>query len=113
MSPDEAAGDEWKLVEVKEESNIGPYVTLSHRWGSGAFKLEKTTYGDMLNGMRVSILPATYQDAIKVTRHLKIRYLWIDSICIFQDERLDIQKEAVSSFQVVIAATTSFHMWRI
>lgn len=113
VSPDDTARDEWKLVEVKDEPSIRPYVTLSHRWGSGNFKLDKTTYRDMLNGMQVSILPATYQDAIKVTRHLNIRYLWIDSICIFQDERLDIQKEAVSSFYVVMAATTSFCMWRV
>ena len=58
-------------------------------------KLDQTTYQNMVQGMLVSDLPRTYQDAITVTRHLKARYLWIDSICILQDERLDIQKEAV------------------
>jgi hypothetical protein len=29
-------------------------------------------------------LPKTLQDAINLTRHLKIRYLWVDSLCIIQ-----------------------------
>ncbi|EXJ59239.1 hypothetical protein A1O7_06671 [Cladophialophora yegresii CBS 114405] len=100
VSPSTEAGDVWKLVDVDTEAVTGPYITLSHRWGSGTVKLQRDTHKQMLRGMPVSTLPRTYQEAITVTRHLEVRYLWVDSICIFQDERLDIQKEAVRMAEV-------------
>lgn len=30
-------------------------------------------------------LPSLYEDAITITRRFGIRYIWIDSLCIFQD----------------------------
>ena len=95
VSPDLDSGDYWRLVEVTN-SILGHYITLSHRWGTGTVKLNRYTAANMMKGVPVADLPHTYQDAIKVTRHLKVKYLWIDSICIFQDERLDIPREAVS-----------------
>ncbi|KAJ9602069.1 hypothetical protein H2200_013429 [Cladophialophora chaetospira] len=92
--PDDTNGDNWRLTEFGPGAVSPPYLTLSHRWGPGIIKLNHATHSDMVRGIPVSSLPGTYQDAIKVARHLKVRYLWIDSICIFQDERLDIQKEA-------------------
>ncbi|PMD38524.1 hypothetical protein L207DRAFT_430794, partial [Hyaloscypha variabilis F] len=38
-------------------------------------------------------LSETFRVAIIVTRKLGIRYLWIDSLCIFQDFADDWQKE--------------------
>ncbi|KIX04940.1 uncharacterized protein Z518_05811 [Rhinocladiella mackenziei CBS 650.93] len=94
VAPENTPAGYWRLVEVAMGHITGPYMTLSHRWGSGTVKLEHRTQADMLRGMPLSVLPGTYQDAIRVARHLAVRYLWIDSMCIFQDERLDIQKEA-------------------
>ncbi|KAF2670835.1 hypothetical protein BT63DRAFT_411923 [Microthyrium microscopicum] len=34
-------------------------------------------------------LPATFRDAVKLTRYLGIRYLWIDCLCIIQDDTQD------------------------
>ncbi|KAK4232227.1 heterokaryon incompatibility protein-domain-containing protein [Podospora fimiseda] len=46
-------------------------------------------------GLPISELPNTFQDTITVTRHLGIRYIWIDSICISQDDdKIDWAKEA-------------------
>jgi hypothetical protein len=39
----------------------------------------------------MTILPATFRDAVIVTRALGIRYLWIDSLCIMQDSEDDWQ----------------------
>ena len=36
----------------------------------------------------------TFQDAVKVTRELGKRYLWIDSLCIIQDSEEDWKKES-------------------
>jgi hypothetical protein len=42
-----------------------------------------------LNGIQWSDLPKTFQDAIEVTRNLGILHIWIDSLCIVQDDKND------------------------
>ena len=39
-------------------------------------------------------LPQTFRDAIMITKTLGLNYLWIDSLCIIQDDKLDWQREA-------------------
>jgi Heterokaryon incompatibility protein (HET) len=34
----------------------------------------------------MNALPKTFQDAVAITQMLNIRYLWIDSLCIIQDD---------------------------
>ena len=38
--------------------------------------------------------PTTFRDAIRITPKLGVRYLWIDSLCIIQDNLLDWQIES-------------------
>lgn len=69
------------------------YVTLSHRWG-GSFTLKtfKETLPARTRGFTLNDLPRTFQDAVLVSAALGLRYLWIDSLCIVQndeDEWLD------------------------
>lgn len=40
-------------------------------------------------------MPKTYRDAIRVSARLGVKYLWIDSLCIFQDSQTDWFKEAL------------------
>ncbi|KAL8879771.1 MAG: hypothetical protein Q9198_002681 [Flavoplaca austrocitrina] len=40
----------------------------------------------MLNGIVINDLPLTFQDAVNITRNLGYQYLWIDSLCIIQDD---------------------------
>jgi hypothetical protein len=62
------------------------YVTLSHCWGNGnPLKLTSSTLSTLLEGVPVVQLPLTFQDAIMVTRSLGLKFIWIDSLCIFQD----------------------------
>ncbi|KAF3800238.1 hypothetical protein GCG54_00003766 [Colletotrichum gloeosporioides] len=49
-------------------------------------------------------LPQTFQDAIKVTRSLGIGYLWIDSLCIVQDDPEDWKMESRLMEQVYSSA---------
>lgn len=39
-------------------------------------------------------MPLNFQDAVTATRNLGLRYLWLDSLCIIQDDTNDWMKEA-------------------
>lgn len=39
-------------------------------------------------------MPKTFRDAVFVARFLGVRYLWIDSLCIVQDDRDDWERES-------------------
>ncbi|KAF2785830.1 HET-domain-containing protein, partial [Melanomma pulvis-pyrius CBS 109.77] len=87
-----------KLVET-EKSETGYYVALSHCWGKPENHPPKTTrtnYKDHLAGIPLAMLPKTFQDAVKITRHIGVQYLWIDSLCIVQDDESDWNREAAN-----------------
>jgi Heterokaryon incompatibility protein (HET) len=67
------------------------YVALSYRLGisSKMFKTIKASLKRHYEGILLEELPKTLQDAVIVTRHLGIQYLWIDALCIVQDEPAD------------------------
>ena len=44
--------------------------------------------------IQTTAVPKTYLDAIAVTREPGIQYLWIDSLCIVQNDDSDWQQEA-------------------
>ncbi|KXX74805.1 hypothetical protein MMYC01_208654 [Madurella mycetomatis] len=60
------------------ESNglMGRYTALSHSWGtSPRLMATKATLEDLKEGITLSSLPKTFQDAIEITRRLGIKYL--------------------------------------
>ena len=48
----------------------------------------------MKAGIRIDDLPRTFQDAVTITRRLDVKYLWIDSLCIIQENEEDWTKES-------------------
>jgi heterokaryon incompatibility protein (HET) len=89
-----------KLV-LSDKQEIVPYVALSHCWGkSKPLKTTKTTIFHHLEEIPESKLPQTFKDAVLVTRKLGMRYLWIDSLCIVQDDEIDWFKEAATMASV-------------
>ena len=76
-----------QLFLPSQPSNRVEYLTLSHKWGGAiVYKLTKATLESMLQGISLNDLPLTFQHAILITRNLGYRYLWIDSLCIIQDD---------------------------
>lgn len=77
------------------KNSSGRYACLSHCWGE--FQPLKTTNAT-LEHHKVSIawetIPQTFQDAIKVTKSLGLDYIWIDSLCIVQDDKADWIRES-------------------
>lgn len=72
----------------------GQYLTLSHRWGTHpTLKTESTNFQAHLNGIPFDKFPKMFRDAILVTKMLGFQYLWIDSLCIVQDDVADWENE--------------------
>ncbi|KAF1919017.1 heterokaryon incompatibility protein-domain-containing protein [Ampelomyces quisqualis] len=64
------------------------YACLSHCWGTTGpkLKLTSTTYDRLTEGVPISDLPATFRDAVSVCQSLRISFLWLDALCIKQDD---------------------------
>ena len=57
-------------------------------------------------------LPSNYRDAITITRRLGYKYIWIDSLCIFQDLSEDWIREAAAMSKVYSSsAVTVAAVW--
>lgn len=83
-------------VRLREtRGKAGTYAALSYCWGTcSQRKTTKSTLREHLAGIEVSMLPVTIQDAIKLCQALEIPYLWVDSLCIIQDDAQDWFHEA-------------------
>jgi hypothetical protein len=106
-----------RLVHSQElQGRTAAYTALSHCWGSVRNPV-KTTRENLtlhLRGLDFNLLPKTYRDAITITRKLKIQYLWIDSLCIIQDDTADWEHEAANmalvyshAYLTIAAASTT------
>lgn len=74
------------------------YTTLSHMWGLDASQyltLTRSNLASFQSSIPFDILPRKYVDAIRITRRLGFRYIWIDSLCIVQDDAADWEREAL------------------
>ena len=66
------------------------YATLSHCWGAQQTCVTTTmTLQSHLQGIPWNELPKTFRDSISYCVKLHIRYLWIDALCIVQDDPAD------------------------
>jgi hypothetical protein len=101
-----------RLVDTSEITGSPRYVTLSHCWG-GIDIPNKTTLANIHEYKRAipfDALPRTFQDAITVTRLLDVPYLWLDCLCIVQDDVSDWQQEAAkmaSIFENAVCTITA------
>ncbi|KAH8763870.1 heterokaryon incompatibility protein-domain-containing protein, partial [Hyaloscypha finlandica] len=83
------------LLLVSERDKASRYATLSHCWGSLSFQtLKKDNLNAFQKRIPTEALTNTFQDAIYIVRYLGLNYLWIDSLCIVQDDENDWRKEA-------------------
>jgi hypothetical protein len=77
------------------------YSTLSHCWGSESFlRLTEQNFDALSKEISLSELPETFKDAIHITRQLGLSYIWIDSLCIKQNDIVDWVREAGSMSSV-------------
>lgn len=76
---------------VDGEDADGPYATVSHTWKRGIPVLVLTQGGlaQMKDGIAWADLPPTIRYAISVARGQLLKYLWVQSLCVIQDDAAD------------------------
>ncbi|EXF82053.1 neutral/alkaline non-lysosomal ceramidase [Colletotrichum fioriniae PJ7] len=75
------------------------YATLSYCWGPEDDTLQqaKTTKATMsahLKGIPLSSMSPVVRDTVRVCRALGIQYLWVDALCIIQEDKADWDRES-------------------
>ncbi|KAF2865486.1 heterokaryon incompatibility protein-domain-containing protein [Massariosphaeria phaeospora] len=95
------SGDSIRLVDTDAGLVSNDYLTLSHVWGSKPLlKLTTENEGAFRKCIEMDAIPQRYADAISIARRLQIPYLWIDSLCIIQNDEQDWAHEAVQMDKV-------------
>jgi hypothetical protein len=80
---------------VEQGGSAADYLALSYCWGEDQnFVTTTANIGNRFAGISFDKLPKTFQDAVAITRHMGVRYLWIDALCIIQDDNDDWDREA-------------------
>lgn len=78
------------IIRLIEASGIvKPYVALSHCWGPPSrhpLMTTRATLDEHTTGIALSSLPQSFRDAIRVCTWIDIQYIWIDCLCIVQDD---------------------------
>ncbi|KAH8724214.1 heterokaryon incompatibility protein-domain-containing protein [Phaeosphaeriaceae sp. PMI808] len=98
-----------RLIETGNEVSIGEkcqYVALSHCWGQvQIIRTTKDNYETHKAGIGPEQLSRTFQDAIQTVRSLGFRHIWIDSLCIIQDDEDDWLAEGATMCDIYRSAT--------
>lgn len=83
-----------RLVENQDETR-GVYACLSYCWGEcQAGQANSSNLLSNLEGIPLDDLPSTIVDALWLCHRLRIRYLWVDRLCIKQDDEKDWSEQA-------------------
>jgi hypothetical protein len=96
------------LESRKLESTKVKYVALSHCWGIASRALLTTTGESLaarMNGIERGELPQTFRHAVDLCRSLGFQYLWIDSLCIVQDDNSEWASESSKMAEIYSGAT--------
>jgi hypothetical protein len=72
------------------------YICLSHCWGSSKNRAitTKENIASRKQGISWNELGKTYRDAVTICRALGFSHLWIDSLCIIQNDGRDWEEQA-------------------
>jgi hypothetical protein len=117
----EALNDEVRLIETRPKQGQqhfddtlnaarGWYIALSYRWGLSPrrFVTTKTNLTKHGEGINMEDLPKTFQDTVTIARRLGVRYIWIDALCIIQDDPDDWAREAAMMGEIYMLSFCTF-----
>ncbi|KAI1175286.1 HET-domain-containing protein [Nemania sp. FL0916] len=84
-----------RMIQLKDyDGTRVPYAALSYCWGGEQeVQTTKSTFARHRTRINFQDLPQTLRDAVIVTEKLGIEYLWVDALCIIQDDEEDRARE--------------------
>ncbi|KAG6356958.1 hypothetical protein INS49_014833 [Diaporthe citri] len=83
----------------------GKSIALSYCWGDGdGLTAIRSNLSKLLRAIDEDDLPATIRDAIGLARYLRVQYLWVDALCIIQDDTQDWAHESAQMSTVYAQA---------
>ncbi|KAI0520865.1 heterokaryon incompatibility protein-domain-containing protein [Xylaria bambusicola] len=95
-------------IHTTDEGESDDYVTLSYCWGGPQpLTANSNTVVQLINGVHESTLPPTVRDAVLTTRRFGFRYLWVDALCIIQDNEDDKRREIGKMGQIYRNSTVT------
>lgn len=98
-------GPYFKLVTRSEALEMQPkpqYVALSYRWGQAEnLTTTKETLATFRSRIDATIIPRTILEALSVASHLGYAFLWVDALCIVQNENEAIKAKEIASMDEV------------
>ncbi|KAK4555318.1 hypothetical protein LTR86_007615 [Recurvomyces mirabilis] len=99
-----------KLVQAAELGGPEPtYTALSYCWGdTRPFRLLQGNHEALMMDIPWAELPLTVRDAMSYTKALHIGYIWIDSLCIVQDDVKDWAFEAERMLRIYAGSHLTF-----
>lgn len=82
-------------------------MTLSHRWqNENVPKLLTSNLHAFLEAIELNTLPAVFLDAIDLCRRMNVPFLWIDALCLIQNDPVDCAREILSMGEIHANACT-------
>jgi hypothetical protein len=78
-------------TDAHTQETVCEYLALSYRWGIGRGMPQTTLKTLEMYKKKISwdTLPSAFQEAVLLTKSLGVRFLWIDSLCVVQDDPSD------------------------
>lgn len=113
--------DTWEKCVVRSDRSMKEYVALSYVWGQTRTLRNYSKISPILQQKGVlatekisRLLPPTIKDAIGITQLLGKRYLWVDALCVLQDDTQFLETElgkmhriyACACFTIIAAVGT-------
>ena len=87
------------------------FVTLSYVWGKvEVFRTLKRNVSTLKQPGSLKLpefqsqIPWTIRDAMQVTKEIGFHYLWVDSLCIVQDDNIEEMNKTISKMDLVYGA---------
>jgi hypothetical protein len=101
-------------TDAQTQQATREYLALSYRWGIGRGMPQTTlkTLEACKKNIPWGTLPRAFQEAVLLTKSLGVRFLWIDSLCVVQDDPSDklraaLELEKIYGNAFVTIASTS------
>lgn len=101
-----------KTVKLVDTGGLSDpqYLILSYCWGTSNDK-SKTTQANIKQrreSIQIAAFPKAIRDAIAVTRHMGVQYLWVDAICIIQENK-EINDGFLDDWKIEAAKMASYY----